>query len=54
MTKLQKIFLAVTILLIFAVLYFFFKPVLLAPSDYFFGTGGDGTKNYFTDRKSVG
>ena len=48
MTKSEKIFLFVTVILISTIVYLFFQPILYAPSDYFFGCGGDGVKNYFT------
>ncbi|MBD3636207.1 MAG: hypothetical protein HUJ25_02605 [Crocinitomicaceae bacterium] len=37
-----------TFLLSFAVLFYFFHTVLLAPNDYLFAPGGDGIKNYYT------
>ncbi|MFN8237924.1 MAG: hypothetical protein U0T77_07110 [Chitinophagales bacterium] len=48
MTKIQKIYFFVTFILISVIVFILFKPVLLAPSQFFFGTGGDSLKNYFT------
>ncbi|MCH2224788.1 MAG: hypothetical protein MK066_08475 [Crocinitomicaceae bacterium] len=39
---------ALTFLLSFAVLFYFFHTVLLSPNSYLFASGGDGIKNYYT------
>ncbi len=39
---------AVTLFLSLLILVYFFHPVLAHPNAYFFGSGGDGIKNYFT------
>ena len=41
-------FVLLTFLIAFAVLFFFYHQVFLAPNDYLFSEGGDGIKNYYT------